>query len=152
MAISGRSHHRCKKGDSFLKGIFTSWGAGRNFWRGQDSIKKKTRRNGAQRAQISKKEILKIYTNGVKHSSVSRHFLQDADVKHCTAVHTRQNVLLNDAVASSSCHITKKLCSWNWKYFFRISDPDLGPDHVQNLTSSFQCHLTCCQMLWRLVH
>ena len=86
--------------------------------------------------------------------SVRRHFLRETDVICCMVFHSCPNVLPNDAVASSRGHMTNnKLHSWNWKYFFRISDPNRDPDHVQNLVVSLQCHyLSCCQISSRSVH
>ena len=42
---------------------------------------------------------------------------------------------LSGLEASSTGYMTNKLCSWNWKYFSRISDLE----HAQNSMGSFQC-------------
>ena len=76
-------------------------------------------------------------------------------------VHIRENVAgvtserseYPEAVASSSGHMTNKLCSWNWKYFFRISDPNRDLGHVENLMVFFQWHyLSCCHISSKSVH
>ena len=111
-------------------------------------------------AQTRQKERLKLYATGAIRRSAPRHFLRDTDVKRYKVVRSLPNVFSNDALASSSDHITNKLCSWskkvrswNWKHFFRISDLDRDPNHVQNLMGSSQCHyLSFCQISWKSVH
>ena len=84
---------------------------------------------------------------------VLRHFWRDTDVKRCMVFHARPKVLPNNAVASSSSHMPNKQCSWNWRYFFRISHPYRVTDHVKNLMGSSQCHFrSSYQISWKSIH
>ena len=71
---------------------------------------RQTRKNGTKRAQISQKEVLKLYTTGAVRRSVPRHFPQDTDITRCMLVRLRRNDL-SDPEASSSGYMTNKLCS-----------------------------------------
>ena len=118
-----------------------------------DRFYKLTDKEQRSKSADPKNKLLKMYTTGA-----IRCCLQDTDIKLCIVFRSRPKVLPNEAVASSSGHTTYKLCSWNnkfrswnWKYFFRISDRD--QDHVQNLTDSSQCHyLSSIQISWKSVH